>query len=101
MGNQQTTKSTEQVGENSEELKLFKQNYIAVASAIDKRQEPLAEMIALKDAMKKAVETNEAEKDPVFAKFLYDDLAPGLSKRLSKEKSNDNNVSLLVGVCCS
>ena len=76
-----------------EELNTLKFTYIEAATAIDKMKEPRVELIVLSEAMRAAHSVNRCASDPAFAKFLYEDLAPGLIKRLHKERSNDENVS--------
>jgi len=38
------------------------------------------------------VASDRCSTDDAFAKFLYEDLAPGLAKRLHKERSQDDKV---------
>lgn len=75
------------------DLKQLKLSFINAAQQIDKMQEPKQELGELAQAMYLAAQTDRAGKEPGFATFLYEDLAPGLAKRLHKERSSDNNVS--------
>ena len=43
----------------------------------------------LADALNLAVKTDRCATDADFATFLYEDMAPGLAKRMEKERSND------------
>jgi hypothetical protein len=45
--------------------------------------------------MAQAVVTDRVGNEPEFATFLYEDLGPGLAKRLHKERSVDETVSPL------
>lgn len=56
-------------------------------------REPSNELSTLAIAMSVAVLNDRCATDPDFATFLYEDMGPGLAKRLSKERSNDENVS--------
>jgi len=58
-------------------------------------KEPIIELCILRDAMRAAVVNDRCAQDTVFAKFLWSDLGPGLAKRLSKERSNDEKVRYL------
>jgi hypothetical protein len=40
--------------------------------------------------LREAYRTEQVESDPIFAKFLYEEIGPGLMKRLSQEYSYDN-----------
>lgn len=50
-------------------------------------------MIVLLEAMCAAAHNERCSNDAKFATFLYEDLGPGLAKRLTKEKSVNENVS--------
>ena len=80
----------EQAGDD---LKMLKEKFIAAATAIDKMQEPKQELNDLAHAMAEALRTDRVRNDPAFATFLYEDLGPGLAKRLHKERSQDETVS--------
>ena len=54
------------------------------------QQEPKREFQLISKYLQKAYQTDQAASDPVFAKFLYEEIAPGLMKRLSQEYSYDN-----------
>jgi len=60
-------------------------------------KEPIIELVILRDAMQAAVSTNRCASDDAFAKFLWDDMGPGLAKRLHKERSNDEKYLEVVG----
>jgi len=75
------------------ELNALKETYIKVAQTIDQMKEPAAELSMLRDTLRAAVECDRCSHDAAFAKFLWEDLAPGLAKRLNKERSNDDKVS--------
>jgi hypothetical protein len=76
-------------------LKHLKEMYIAAASSIDKLQEPKEALNVLAGAMAQAVVSDRVGNEPAFATFLYEDLGPGLAKRLHKERSVDETVSPL------
>ena len=76
------------------ELKHLKETFIKVAQTIDQMKEPMLELCILRDAMRAAVSTDRCAQDAAFAKFLWADLGPGLAKRLSKERSNDEKVRI-------
>jgi hypothetical protein len=70
----------------------FKKTFCTAAEAINRMKEPLNELQTLYVMMLDAANKDRAGSDPDFATFLYEDLAPGLAKRLHKERSNDPNV---------
>jgi hypothetical protein len=74
-------------------LIAFKNAYITAASAIDKLKEPLEQLIEIKDFLY-AVEKEGLMSEPDWAKFINEDVGPGMSKRLAKERSYNENVSL-------
>ncbi len=76
-----------------DDLKMLKEKFITAATAIDKMQEPKQELNDLAHAMAEALRTDRVRNDPAFATFLYEDLGPGLAKRLHKERSQDETVS--------
>ena len=55
---------------------------------IEKLREPTAELIELKECLQHAIANDWFNKDPVFAKFVYEEVAPGLMKLLARERSN-------------
>ena len=75
------------------DLRLLKETYIIAAQAIDKMKEPSNELSILAEALMEAITLNRTVIQQEFATFLYEDLAPGLAKRLHKERSNDETVS--------
>ena len=77
----------------------MKETYIKAASTIDKLKEPMEDLIIIRDTLREAAATDQAATDEPFRQFLYEDLAPGLAKRLYKERSNDEKVSFQVQMC--
>ena len=75
-------------------MKQLKLSFINAAQQIDSMKEPKLELSELATAMHLAAQTDRAGKEEGFATFLHEDLAPGLAKRLHKERSSDHNVSL-------
>lgn len=59
-------------------------------------KEPINELNTLATALAEALVQDRCSTDKDFATFLYEDLAPGLIKRLHKERSNDENVSFIL-----
>ena len=57
------------------------------------QQEPKKEFQLISQYLREAYRTEQVESDPIFAKFLYEEIGPGLMKRLSQEYSYDNEVS--------
>ena len=70
----------------------FKEAYITAASAIDKLKEPLMQLIQIREHLDATVAENLMT-DADWAKFVNEDLCPGIAKRLAKEKSYQENVS--------
>jgi len=56
-------------------------------------REPAAELSVICDTLRAAIKIDRCSTDDAFAKFLYEDLGPGLAKRLHKERSQDDKVS--------
>jgi len=54
----------------------------------------MEDLISIRDTLREANQSNRAATDEPFRTFLQEDLAPGLAKRLFKERSNDDKVSL-------
>lgn len=79
----------------SDELLALKSTFLAATSAIDTMKEPILQLSEIADALRHAISTDRTKDDKAFATFLYEDLAPGLAKRLIKERSNDDSVSHL------
>ena len=75
------------------DLKQLKEAFIAAATAIDKLKEPTNDLTFIQTALLEALNTDRTATDLAFATFIYEDLGPGLAKRLSKEKSNDDTVT--------
>lgn len=71
----------------------FKENYIIAASAIDKLKEPLLQLVQIREFLDATVAENLMI-DTDWAKFVNEDLCPGIAKRLAKEKSYQENVSI-------
>ena len=76
----------------AQRLIQFKEAYITAASAIDKLKEPLLQLIQIREFLDATVAENLMT-DAGWAKFVNDDLCPGIAKRLAKEKSYQENVS--------
>lgn len=70
----------------AQRLIQFKEAYITAASAIDKLKEPLMQLIQIREFLDATV-TENLMTDVDWAKFVNDDLCPGIAKRLAKEKS--------------
>lgn len=51
----------------------------------------------LAEALNSAIEKDRCATDLEFATFLYEDMAPGLAKRMEKERSNDQNYLKVCG----
>ena len=81
--------------ENVLEVELTAATKVAIY-AISKWQEPTEQLTVIRDYLRQAAETDSVGSDPVFAKFLYEELAPGLTKKLARERSVDDVVSILV-----
>ena len=59
-------------------------------------RQPLNELKVIKDKLWEAYKIDRIGNDPVFAKFVYDDLVPYLCPRIEKEYGGSNqNVRLL------
>jgi hypothetical protein len=71
----------------------FKEAYITAASAIDKLKEPLLQLVQIREFLDATVAENLMT-DADWAKFVNEDLCPGIAKRLAKEKSYQENVSV-------
>ena len=56
-------------------------------------KEPMVQLSILCAAMNDALVTKRLGTDSDFATFYNEDLAPGLARRLAKERSNDKTVS--------
>lgn len=87
-----TTGTTETEVNNTQRLIAFKSAYITAASAIDKLKEPLEQLIKIKDFLF-TVEKEGLMSEPDWAQFINVDVGPGMSKRLAKERSYNENVS--------
>jgi hypothetical protein len=70
----------------------FKEAYITAATAIDKLKEPLVQLIQIREFLDATIRENLMT-DTDWAKFVNEDICPGMAKRLSKEKSYQENVS--------
>ena len=62
-------------------------------NTIEKLKEPTEALSELRDTLREAVEKDWTGTDPVWAKFCYEDCAPGITKLLARERSNDPKVS--------
>ena len=82
---------------NAQRLHSFKNSYITAASAIDKLKEPLQELIEIKDFLY-AVEKEQLMAEADWAKFVNEDVGPGMAKRCAKERSYNENVSLVSSI---
>jgi hypothetical protein len=74
------------------DLTLLKETYISAATAVDKMKEPTNNFTLIHSALQEALFTDRVGNDPAFATFIYEDLGPGIAKRLNKERSNDETV---------
>ena len=75
------------------ELKDFKEKFIAAATLIDKFKEPLEELFQLFESLQDAVESGKATTKEDWTRFMNEDLAPGISKRLTKKSPLNDKVS--------
>ena len=75
------------------ELSLLKTANLVAVSALETYKEPKDELKLIRDALYDAVKKDRVASDPEFAEFLYNDCAPGLTKKLHKESSCHADVS--------
>jgi hypothetical protein len=69
----------------------------AAFEQLDKMREPMKEIIDLNTELNVALTQDKTATDTDFRSFLHEDLAPGMAKRLHKERSNDDNYLRVVG----
>ena len=70
-------------------------------NTIEKLKEPIEALAELRDALQQAAKEDWIGTDPIWAKFLYEDCAPGITKLLARERSNDVKVSTRYSYCIS
>ena len=58
--------------------------------ALEFWKEPTKAFMIIKKYLEEAVANERVKNDAIFAKFLYEELAPGLTRKLSRERSNDD-----------
>ena len=80
--------------ENNFELLEIKKSFVNAAEQIDRAREPTADLQFMARALQHALATKRIEKSTEFRLFFWEDMGPGLCKRLYKESSHDQNVSL-------
>jgi hypothetical protein len=81
-----------EAGVEATEVELELKNAFMIANnALEHWKEPTNKLVCIRDYLLDAAQKDRVSKDPVFAKFLYEKCAPGLTKKLAKERSNDNN----------
>ena len=86
--------ATKQPAQADDEVEFDLRSALFVATkALDLWKEPTNALVTIRDFLLDAAQKDRVSKDAVFAKFLYEQCAPGLTKKLAKERSNDNNVS--------
>ena len=66
---------------------------LVAKQTIEKLKEPVAELIELRECLQDAIKNDTFNKDPVFAKFVYEEMGPGIIKLLARERSNQPPVS--------
>ena len=71
----------------------YRAAYMQAKAAIEKLKEPIDELAELRDVLRDAAEKDRAGSDPLFAKFLYEECGPGITKLMAKERSNNQKVS--------
>ena len=88
-----TNQPMEAEAEAQEIEQELKNAFMFANNALEHWKEPTNSLVCIRDYLLEAAQKDRVTKDPVFAKFLYEKCAPGLTKKLAKERSNDNNVS--------
>jgi len=78
------------------DLKDLKDIYEQIRSAIDKMKEPVEDLQKANLFLKHLVQTPEdfLSIDSDYKRYFYEDFSPGMLKRLTKERSKDDRVSL-------
>ena len=69
--------------------------------ALEFWNEPTNHLVTIRDYLIEAARKDRVGSDAIFAKFLYEECAPVLTKRLAKERSVDDNVSTWLNFNCS
>ncbi len=65
--------------------------YMFIKSSIDHREEPLTQLGELSDFLERVIaDPTWLEQDEKFQTFFYEDVTHGVLKRLSRERSSDN-----------
>lgn len=80
-------------------LKDLKDTYESVRTQIDKGKEPTEELLVISNFVKTLANDphllhQQVDKD--YRRFFYDDFTNGIIKRLTREKSRDEKVILLL-----
>ena len=77
----------------------------AAVKALEFWKEPTKALVVIVKYLREAAKTDRVATDPVFAKFLYEDLAPGVTRKLAKERTSDDEVryylTQLISLFCS
>ena len=66
---------------------------IEASMAIKKLKEPFYDLIKVRDALRRAVQTDRMGSDPDFANYINSTLGLKLMPLLAREKSSDDEVS--------
>ena len=86
-----TNNTTEQADKPVDDVEQDLRNATTIAiKALEFWKEPTKAFMIIKKYLAEAVENDRVANDPIFAKFLYEVLAPGLARKLAKERSNDD-----------
>ena len=79
-----------------EEFQELKSANMRAVVALNSYREPKDDLKVIRDALMDAAEKDRVGSDLAFAQFLYDDCAPGLCKKLAKERSGNMDVSIFL-----
>jgi len=91
MGEDTTTTITKpDSGTESQVFKPLQDALRAVIKLMDSFKQPLPELVALRDHMLHAHQNSELTADPAYLKFLMEELAPEITKRLHKQSPKDD-----------
>ena len=72
--------------DNAQSFKDLKDSLGAAVKLMDSFKQPLTELVILRNNLKNARENESITSDPAFSKFIQDDLAPAITKRVHKQK---------------
>ncbi len=77
------------------ELQTLKDICDTARQAIDRGREPMDELKQIQDLIGHLAENTKDlyDKSEEYKKFFYQEMTPGVIKRLTKERSNDDKVS--------